>query len=71
VPASFVWIASRDWLAKDAPTYVVAPLPPNHELPNDAGFWSRELNEVQQWVAAENARLTDKRGGKIAKGKAA
>ena len=71
MPASFVWIASRDWLAKDAPTYVVAPLPPDYPVPHDVGFLSRELTDVQEWVAAENAKLTEKRGGKIGKGKAA
>jgi hypothetical protein len=54
------------------PLFKIEPLPPAYRMIKATAFCSRELRDVQQWVAAENARLTEKRGGtKLVKIKAA
>ena len=62
----FVWCAVRSGRRTDygMPLFKIEPLPPAYRMTSDTAFYSRELHEVQQWVAAENARLTEKRGGK-------
>lgn len=70
----FVWCAVRSGRRTEygMPLFKIEPLPPAYRMIKATAFCSRELRDVQQWVAAENARLTEKRGGtKLVKIKAA